>query len=147
MLPVSQWSYSMGSAHPPPWTVHIAFWVNPGKSDCKAQWQWPHLCKQVSYWRQKAHPYLKGSLRTFKVKGWLPRADSHTQYFSAAGSKQTKYGSNGLAILETEHTSLMRSLLEIKVEGVLRRTVFNNKILNDKHRLLKIRRAILRKAF
>ena len=37
--------------------------------------------------------------------------------------------------------------LEIKVEGVLRGTVFNNKILNDKHRLLKIRRAILRKAF
>lgn len=47
-----------------------------------------------------------------------------------------------------EGTGLMRSpLLEIKVEGVLRRTGFNNKILNDKHRLLKIRRAVLRKAF
>lgn len=88
----------------------------------------------------------EGSLGTFKVKAWLPRAGSHTQYFSASGSKQTKYGSNGLAIRGTEHTSLMRSLLEMKVE-VLQRTVFNNKILNDKHRLLKIRRAILRKAF
>lgn len=102
---------------------------------------------QTSVLLRAESTYLKGSLRTFKVKAWLPRADSHTQYFSATRSKQTKYGSNGLAIPETEHTSLMRSLLEIKVEGVLRRTVFNNKILNDKHRLLKIRRAILRKAF
>lgn len=85
--------------------------------------------------------------QNLQSKNMAASADSHTQYFSAAGSKQTKYGSNGLAILETEHTSLMRSLLEIKVEGVLQRTVFNNKILNDKHRLLKIRRAILRKAF
>lgn len=102
---------------------------------------------QISVSLKAESTLLKGSLRTFKVKAWLPRAGSHTEYFSASGSKQTKYGSNGLAIRGTEHTSLMRSLLEMKVEGVLQRTVFNNKILNDKHRLLKIRRAILRKAF
>lgn len=38
-------------------------------------------------------------------------------------------------------------LFEIKVEGVLSRRVFNNKILNDKYRLFKIRRVILRKVF
>jgi hypothetical protein len=102
---------------------------------------------QTSVLLKAARTHLKGSLRTFHVKAWLPSAHAHTQYFRATRSKQTKYGSNGLAIPETEHTSLMRSLLEIKVEGVLRRAVFNNKILNDKHRLLKIRRAILRKAF
>lgn len=46
-----------------------------------------------------------------------------------------------------EYISLMRFLFEIKVEGVLRRVVFNNKILNDKYRLFKIRWVILRKVF
>lgn len=62
--------------------------------------------------------------------------------------QQAKHSSTGSVILECYGIGLMRSLhLEIKVQGVfLQRTVFNNKILNDKHRLLKIRWAILRKS-